>query len=66
MEVLLMANNKAMHSPETLELLLDLDVWFANTGARCDSTDGSKKIATMIAELEMLVCNRTGNGLFKL
>eukprot|EP00957_Ditylum_brightwellii_P117035 8927398-Ditylum_brightwellii.AAC.1 len=82
-----MANNKAMHFPETLELLLDPNVWVANTGTSCDSTghvhglankrvapneddvtlpDSNKKVVTMIADLDMLVCDRTGNGLFKL
>eukprot|EP00957_Ditylum_brightwellii_P061109 4637111-Ditylum_brightwellii.AAC.1 len=72
-----------MHFPQTLELLLDPDVWVADTGASCDSTghvfglrnkrvapredgvtlpDGSKKTATMIADLEALICDREGNG----
>eukprot|EP00957_Ditylum_brightwellii_P074255 5642208-Ditylum_brightwellii.AAC.1 len=75
MEVLLMANDKAIHFPEMLELLLDPNVWVADTGASCNSTchmhgltnkrvapsedgvtlpDGSKKVATMITDLDML------------
>eukprot|EP00957_Ditylum_brightwellii_P113341 8643040-Ditylum_brightwellii.AAC.1 len=87
MEVLLIANDKAMYFPETLELLLDPNVWVADTGTSCDSTshvlgltnkhvvpsedgvtlpDSSKKIASTIADLEILVCDRTGNGFFML
>eukprot|EP00957_Ditylum_brightwellii_P058137 4409008-Ditylum_brightwellii.AAC.1 len=74
-EVLLMASDKVMHFPETLDLLLEQDIWVADTGASCDSTghaygltnkriapsdngvtltDGSKKRASMIADLDMM------------
>eukprot|EP00957_Ditylum_brightwellii_P055231 4186527-Ditylum_brightwellii.AAC.1 len=68
-----------------MEMLMDPNVWVADTGASCDSTshvsglencriapsndgitlpDGSKKAATMIADLTSMVCNKTGNQLF--
>eukprot|EP00957_Ditylum_brightwellii_P166843 12699115-Ditylum_brightwellii.AAC.1 len=68
-----------------MELLMDPNVWVADTGASCDSTghitglenkrvapsgdgvtlpDGSKKMATMIADLTSTVCDKAGNKLF--
>eukprot|EP00957_Ditylum_brightwellii_P126859 9670410-Ditylum_brightwellii.AAC.1 len=85
-EVLSMANDEAIHFLQMLELLLDPDVWVADTSASCGSTGhvfglnnkcmvpredgvtlpaGSKKTATMIANLEALVCDRQGNVLYK-